>query len=252
MAGYAILQEVDKCMRCRGCQVACQRVQGLTGLTTNEGNANTVQADDPMVVKAQKGNDSPPYIRYSCWHCNAAPCITACIRNAVKRDAVTGAVYVDHALCDPTSGCGQKCATKCHRGGYPKIGTTEHAVGPKAYKCDMCSTRATAVSMTNPPECVATCPGKALKFDTLTNIKASAGYASAAYKAGDGRMFWASSKPFTPPTTDPYIEDHITPMFGRFVKAPVAKALVLPTLLFGGLFALYNRRFVLAEEQREV
>ncbi len=238
---YAIVQEIDKCMKCRGCQVACQRAQGLG---TVSGNAQTVQFDDPTVIKPQKANDGPPFVRYSCWHCNGAPCAFACPLAAIKT-ATTGAVYVDRAICNPTDpkcvSAGRPCANKCHRGGYPKVGTADP--GLKAYKCDMCNGR------TGGPACAETCPAKALTYGTMTQVNAKmAGYK---YKVGDGHMFWVSNKPFNPPTTDPYIEDHISPMLGRLMNAPVSKALVLPTLMFGGLYALYRRRLELAGEPEE-
>jgi Fe-S-cluster-containing dehydrogenase component len=99
------------------------------------------------------------------------------------------------------------------------------------------------------PACVETCPAKALTFGNIADIKTAMG--AYAYKAGDGHMFWASRKPFTAPTTDPYIEDHISPMFDRLIKAPVAKALLLPTLLLGGTYALYRRREQLEAETKE-
>lgn len=251
---YAILHEIDKCMKCRGCQVACQRAQGLG--TTYGDDAKTVQFDDPTVVKAQKDNDSPPFVRYSCWHCDAPTCATACPLGAIKQ-TTEGAVWVDRAMCNPASSecvsAGKPCATKCHRGGYPKIGTADP--GLYAYKCDMCKDRIGG------PACVETCPAKALTYDTKANItaKLTDPLNAAKYKVkvggnfngNNGNMFWASSKPFNPPTTDPFIEDHISPMLGRLINAPVSRVLVLPTLLFGGIYALYRRRLELTSEPKE-
>ncbi len=245
MADMAILQEMDKCMKCRGCQVACQRVQGLT---TTVGNAEKIAADDPMVVKAQGNNDNPPYVRYSCWHCYNPPCVPACPKGAMKVHAATGGVYVDQALCNPAD-CAQQCVKNCRKGGYPKVGT--NAPGTFAYKCNLCYNQA------NGPACVNTCPGKALTYDTVANIQTTL---SDHYSAtgdvwiGEGHMFWARKSPgggaigtFDPPTTDPYIEDHISPMFNKVLKSPVGAALAVPALLFGGLFALFKRREALSE-----
>lgn len=251
MADMAILQEIDKCMKCRGCQVACKRVQGLTQVV---GRAEKIEADDPMVVKCQGQNDAPPYVRYSCWHCYNPPCVPACPLSAMKVDSATGAVYVDQTKCNP-SGCAQQCVKMCRKGGYPKVGT--NAPGTYAYKCNLC------YNQPNGPACVNTCPGKALTYDTVANIQAKlAGTGSAGYSApgdgwmGEGHMFWARKSPgggamttFDPPTTDPYIEDHISPMFEKVLKSPVGPALAVPVLALGGLYALIRRRMTLSEAE---
>lgn len=251
MAEMAILQEMDKCMKCRGCQVACERSQNLQ---TTVGNADKIQADDPMVVKAQGKNDCPPYVRYSCWHCVNPPCASACPKGAMLVNPDTKAVYVDQTKCVPTA-CAQECVKNCRKGGYPKVGT--NTPGTFAYKCDMCNGRL----VNGKPACVATCPGGALSYRTLASITTPiTGYLATNYSGtgdvwiGEGHMFWARKSPgggavasFDPPTTDPYIEDHISPMFNKVLKSPVGAALAVPALLLGGLLAFFKRRETLSE-----
>lgn len=246
MADYAILQEVDKCTKCRGCQVACQKVQNLTTIV---GNGDKVQADDPVVVKNQRPNDSPPFVRYSCWHCVGAPCIPACPLGAMVLDSNTGAVYVNKTTCNPNA-CSRQCVSQCRRGGYPKVGT-DAVEGFHAYKCNMCYSR---INAGKDPACVETCPNKALKFDTKANILAYISTEFPIYSVGDGHVFWGSKKApgFDPPTTDPFIEDHISPMFSRVLSNPAGKLLVIPAAVFGGLYALYRRKVELATEVEKV
>lgn len=248
--GYAILQEIDKCTRCRACTVACERVQGLTQPV---GNAETIQSDDPVVVKAQRSNESPPFVRYSCWHCSGTPaCTYACPLVAIKKDmgtgtTNTGAVYVDQSKCNPNdSKCvaaGRPCATKCWRGGYPKVGT--NAPGTFAYKCNLCKDRIPGLK----PACVETCPAGALSFGTASAMETTA--KTYKYYMGDGHIFWASKNPFTAPATDPFIEDHISPMFERILRSPAAKLVAGPALLLGGLYTLYRRRMELRTEPKK-
>lgn len=257
----AILQEMDKCMKCRGCQVACERSQGLTFVPTGAGStAEKVQSDDPMVVKAQGKNDAEPYVRYSCWHCVNPPCASACPRGAMKVSPV-GGVYVDKTKCTPgANGCTQQCVKNCRKGGYPKVGNNGPGTPLYAYKCDMCTDR---LDSNGKPACVATCPGKALTYDTLTNIQ---GTLSSSYSeqgdvwVGEGHMFWARKSPdtakpigqrplgtFDPPTTDPYIEDHISPMFSKLLKGTAMPVIAIPALFLGGLLAFFKRRETLSE-----
>lgn len=242
-ADYAILQEIDKCMKCRGCAVACKRRKGLTAV----GTADKVAVDHLTVTKSQRPNDAVPYVKYSCWHCEGAPCIPACPLGAMKKDLDTGAVYVDTSMCDPNS-CSRQCVTNCRRGGYPKVGT--NALGFKAYKCDMCKDRIVASKQ---PLCVETCPAKALTFGTkafVTNYITANNYTNA---IGDGHIYWASKNVYyDPPTTDPFIEDHISPMFSRALKSPAGKLMVIPAAVFGGLYALYRRKVELATEAEKV
>jgi Fe-S-cluster-containing dehydrogenase component len=256
MADYAILQEINKCMKCRGCQVACKRGQGILNVDPDY-TAEKIQYDNPMVMKNQGKNYDPPFVRYSCWHCTNPPCASACPRGAMKVSAVNGGVYVDKTLCTPdTNGCTRQCITNCRKGGYPRVGT--NTPGKFAYKCDLCYDRLSP--LTGKPICVTACPGKALKYDTVDNIKAQlarndiTGYGQTGdVWVGEGHIFWARKNKngalatFNPPTADPYIEDHISPMFNKLLKSPVTTALALPALAFGGLLAFFKRRETLSE-----
>lgn len=288
MAELALLQEIDNCARCRGCQVACQRNLGLTDSTgysaaqemsdlVASGTAERVESDDLVAVKAQRANENPPYVRYACWHCGDPPCVPRCPFKAIYKvtgstgGSVEGAVMIkryptsasDPYYCRPLE-CARQCVNDCGRGGYPKVGYgTQWDVSngvQKAYKCILCNGRLVWGSRTTNssgaleapaagrvPACVATCPMGALRFGEKSVILAyiSANYTSVGGKviSADGSSYWASKKfEVAAPTADPYIEDHISPMFTRLLGSPVGKALVAPTLVAAGLYALYQRR----------
>ena len=58
-----------------------------------------------------------------------------------------------------------------------------------------------------------------------------------------GSMMWASAKTLlAPPKADPFIEDHVSPMVGGLLTGAFTKAVVLPTLVVGGLMAISSRR----------
>src|SRR5512139_3225049 len=137
MTVMAILQEVDKCMRCNGCVIACKREWKMKQETIG---VMKVAYDQRLAIKSQKRVDMGPFIRYSCWHCPDPPCAKRCPKKAIIKRP-NGAVDVDFNLCDP-SVCqinGQyPCVIDCQRGGYPKVGDgsdmTFAIPGPKAYK----------------------------------------------------------------------------------------------------------------------
>ena len=284
MTVMAILQDVDKCMRCNGCVVACKREWGLRAESATA--ISTVSYETRVIIKSQKRVDMGPFVRFSCWHCTDAPSARACpIKDANGKAALswnpsTGAVAVDPNLCDPAA-CKDRfgqypCQVNCQRGGYPKIG--KPYVGNESTlmnKCILCAgragsdadvagsglpplqTRATADEIlaspgrAHEPACVSTCPAKAMIWDTRANIAKyvqdpANGYVFADRTVnviGGDSMFWVSRKTLlAPPKADPFIEDHVAPMVGGMLTGSLAKAVVLPTLVVGGLMAISSRR----------
>lgn len=285
MAVMAILQEVDKCMRCNGCVISCKRTWQMKGIIQADNKPHQkVAYNQRVVIKPMKRVDNPPYMRFSCWHCPDPPCAKRCPWKAIVKDTASGAVYIDPVLCDPAkldstgNNCGRVCQTDCGRGGYPKIGagsTDPLYAAPKAWKCTMCYGRAgvvtaamttkygfalpskniTAVPETaHQPSCVYTCPAKAMDYDTRDNIiaKLNTGMTNGTYISvlGDGSVFWASAKyMLIAPKADPFMEDHVSPMVGSLLSGPFAKAALVPTLVAGGLLALAARRAKIQEEE---
>lgn len=296
MTVMAILQDVDKCMRCNGCVIACKREWNMK---SDSIGVMKVGVDQRLAIKSQKRVDMGPFVRFTCWHCPSPPCASACPYNAIiKRD--NGAVDVDESKCRPDL-CvknGQyPCQVGCQRGGYPKVGvgrTTQ--TSPKANKCTLCYGRAGDTTAANAlptrnvtglkstlvlkgggtlpdsgaipelahePACVASCPAKAMVWDTQANIKAylsdkQNGYYIEAYPQtqpgvlsrnwlGNGSMFWGSKKVLlAPPKADPLVEDHLAPMSSDLAGAALKVA--VPTLVIGGLAALSARRTRIEEE----
>ena len=273
----AVFQDVDKCMKCNGCVIACKREWNMRAEAPG---AHTVSYDQRVAIKSQKRVDMGPFVRFSCWHCPDPPCAGRCPFKAIVKKP-NGAVSVDESLCNPTA-CKAAdrfnqapCVTDCQRGGYPKIGKPH--VDSEAVlmnKCSLCAgragsdddvrgsglsplqTRATAAEIAAVPEkahepaCVSTCPAKSMKWDTRANILTylqdpANGYIIDGTNnwVGNGSMFWASKKTLlVPPKADPFIEDHVAPMVNGLLTSPVAKAVLLPTLVIGGLMALSARR----------
>jgi Fe-S-cluster-containing dehydrogenase component len=292
MTKMAILQDVDRCMRCNGCVISCKRTWQMKAL--NPGIHKTAP-DQRVVIKSQKRVDMGPFVRYSCWHCENPPCATRCPFKAVVKQA-TGAVSIDPTLCNPGATnpangktCAYQCQTDCGRGGYPKVGAgSDQYGGPKSYKCTMCHGRAgdidsqtqavkdewvakygnplstnyntltgakTVAETDHEPACVYTCPAKAMTFDSHAAIKAYLALAGNGFVSavGDGSMYWGSRKTLlVPPKADPFMEDHVTPLVSSVLSSPFAKAALVPTLLAGGLMAVIARRQRIASEMGEV
>jgi formate dehydrogenase iron-sulfur subunit len=149
----AILQEVDKCMRCNGCVISCKREWKMRA---DDPGVHKVSPDQRVCIKSQKATDMGPFLRYSCWHCPDPPCAPQCPFKAIAKQA-NGAVSVDQSLCKPDQCVAFDvagrfpCQVGCQRGGYPKVGLgsdmlygSEVTPQPHMQKCTMCFPRAGA------------------------------------------------------------------------------------------------------------
>jgi Fe-S-cluster-containing dehydrogenase component len=267
----AVFQDVDTCMRCRGCVISCKRTWKMKAL--NPG-VHKVAPDQRVIIKSQRRIDNGPFVRFSCWHCPDPPCVKRCPFNALTKQP-NGAVSIDPDLCDPSQ-CDQQCLKDCKRAGYPKIGVgSDLFATEKAWKCTLCYGRsgsdedldpkygdplprnfrnnnnvpgellANIPELAHEPSCVYTCPAKAMKWGTRAGIRTyindpDNGYISA---QGDGSMYWASKRAIIiQPKADPFIEDHVTPMVSNLLTGPFAKAALVPTIFAGGLLAVIARR----------
>jgi len=274
----AVFQDVDTCMRCRGCVISCKRTWKMKALSPG---VHKVDPGTRIIIKSQRRIDNGPFVRFSCWHCPDPPCVRRCPFNALTKQD-NGAVSIDPDLCDPSQ-CQRQCLIDCQRAGYPKIGVgSDLFATEKAWKCTLCWGRsgsdedialATAQrgesygeplprnmrnnnnvpgeslgaipELEHEPSCVYTCPAKAMKWGTREGIRtyindSANGYISA---QGDGSMYWASKRAIIiQPKADPYIEDHITPMVSNLLTGPFAKAALVPTIFAGGLLAVIARR----------
>lgn len=146
----AILQEVDKCVRCNGCVISCKRtwhMKGIAPVTAAEIDAavphQKLAANQRVVIKSQKRVDNGPFVRFSCWHCENPPCAGRCPFKAIKKNETTGAVWIDPNLCDPDDAkCHLQCKADCQRGGVPMVGSGSDLAGvtsAKAWKCTLCT-----------------------------------------------------------------------------------------------------------------
>jgi Fe-S-cluster-containing dehydrogenase component len=144
VAEMAILQEIDKCVRCNGCVISCKRTWHMKGdLTASpELPHNRLASNQRVVIKSQKRVDMGPFVRFSCWHCEDAPCIGRCPFKAITKNA-EGGVWIDPNLCHPGQAdglCQQQCKIDCQRGGIPMIGDgSDLWEVPKAWKCTLCT-----------------------------------------------------------------------------------------------------------------
>ena len=166
MSRYAMLIDLDRCVGCQACTVACKSEWAvpLGGARTRVRSAGT-RGEYPKFESS--------FYASQCNHCDCPSCIPACPTGATYQDS-SGTVRVNRELC---IGCGS-CVAAC-----PYDARYIDSVAGKVDKCDFCATR---VEKGLQPACVLTCPAKAKSFGDLED--SSGGIYNAVYHAGARRI----------------------------------------------------------------
>jgi Fe-S-cluster-containing dehydrogenase component len=150
-----LLIDIDNCVRCYSCQVACRQEHGLNFETKSKWCQ--VMTIGPRWIGQELHMDFVPTL---CFQCDDPICASLCPVNALSKRE-DGKVVIDEEAC---TGC-RLCVYGCPYGNI-FYNETKGVVG----KCDLCSNRA---HHGLEPSCVQHCIGGALQFLThkeLTNI----------------------------------------------------------------------------------
>lgn len=133
-----LLIDPEKCTGCRICEVACSLHQ--------EKECNPSKSRVHILKWEGLGVDVPML----CVQCDEPICEAVCPTAAIRRDAKTKAISIDHEAC---IGC-RMCVMACPFGGI-----TLDTVERRALACDLCE---------GDPICVKLCPTGALQYVSAT------------------------------------------------------------------------------------
>lgn len=152
MSQYAIVTDLNKCVGCLACQVACKVVnEAPIGKFWNKVRR---VGPTPRYEGAQMPDIEMYFLPTQCQHCANPECVSVCPTGAsIKRE--DGIVSIDKDTC---IGCGA-CVSACPYG--------ERYVDEDdgtAHKCTMCAER---VEKGELPQCVAQCGARARFFGVL-------------------------------------------------------------------------------------
>lgn len=173
MARYGLAIDLQACIGCHTCSVACKTANNLP----NDMwwcNIHTVGGEAMDTSEGTYPNAKLSYLPVNCQHCDNPVCVMVCPTGAsYKRE--DGIVCIDTEKC---SGC-RTCISACPYGGVRSYNATEpeyhvdFALGaadaPKhvyntVEKCNLCVSR---VERGEVPYCVEACPARARIFGDL-------------------------------------------------------------------------------------
>ena len=171
MERMTLLVDIDRCIRCYACEVACKQENQLP----SGPRWNSLVTVGPRMVKDKLHQD---FVFAVCLHCDNPACAAVCTADAIsiREDAL---VLIDEAKCKK---CGL-CVIACPFGAVylrPDQKT--------AWKCDQCIDR---VDNGLPPSCVQHCAGGALQYVTQEELR---GIGMGRHIANLGKVCYVSAK----------------------------------------------------------
>ncbi len=139
-----------RCVQCQACKVACKET-------------NAVELGPQWRKVADHWSGEFPKVRniaisYSCMHCEKPACRSVCPAGAITKRESDGIVVVDQKKCIACHACEKACPYNA-----PQYGRNG-----KMQKCDFCLSQ---LSQKKQPACVSTCPGEALGFGNIEDLK---------------------------------------------------------------------------------
>ncbi|MFC1846333.1 4Fe-4S dicluster domain-containing protein [Chloroflexota bacterium] len=174
---YGILVNIEECLGCGVCVIACKQENGLPPHTDDRPGTIGIAWNQVLSLLDGVYPDLSMYYLYlHCMHCENPPCIPSCPKGAIqKRD--DGIVLIAKSKCDACrnepDGI-KKCTVACP---YGAIQFNEQRGVVEA--CTMCLHR---VEAGQDPACVNACMGGALTFGDLNDSGSKISQAIAAAK----------------------------------------------------------------------
>ena len=145
-----ILVDLDYCIGCRACEMACKQENNIpVGIKW----INVVKVGPRMVGNRLRMD----FVPMRCRHCAKPACMDACPEKAIARRS-DGIVLIDQKACTGCMACAQACP----------FGAVQ--LNPKtqvAEKCTLCVNR---VDAGLEPACVHTCPSKCMYFGDINEL----------------------------------------------------------------------------------
>lgn len=149
-----LLIDIDSCVRCYACEIACRQEHDLTFETAS--CWCKVKTVGPKRVNGKLHMDFVPLF---CFHCDDPVCAALCPNGAISKND-DGLVLIDENTCNGCKLCVYGCPYGCM-----SFNEIKHTAG----HCDLCRER---VEAGIEPACVQHCIGGALQCITREELEA--------------------------------------------------------------------------------
>jgi Fe-S-cluster-containing dehydrogenase component len=168
-----LLIDIDSCVRCHACEIACRQEHDLTAETAS--CWCRVLTVGPRRVAGKLHMDFIPVV---CRQCDDPLCAAICPTGAIRKNDI-GLVLIDEAACNGCKLCLYACPYGC---------ISFNEVNRTAGHCDQCRGRTEAGL---DPACVQHCIGGALQFVGSEDLEERT---SGQHRFLSGRVCYVSSK----------------------------------------------------------
>jgi polysulfide reductase chain B len=166
MKQLGLMIDMDRCIGCKTCIVACRNAKGLLD------HAQAMPGEIPSYLRVESEREGEfPNLSVRTWvvpcqHCKNPPCMKACPNGAITKDPSNGIVRIDKTICTGSGKCIEACPW-----GVIQFDKKDNF----AHKCDLCYDR---VVFGEKPVCVEACMTDAISFGELEELKQRAKEAS--------------------------------------------------------------------------
>jgi Fe-S-cluster-containing dehydrogenase component len=171
---YGCLFDTSRCIGCRKCELACNRVNELPEPDRPFDDVTVLderrRPDDEAFTVVNRYftgrvNDRnepvPTYVKVQCMHCRVPACASACITGALRKQE-NGAVTYDAGRCIGCRYCMVSCPFQIPAYEFSK------PLLPRVRKCTLCFTRISEAG--GVPGCAAICPVEAITFGKRSDL----------------------------------------------------------------------------------
>lgn len=165
---YGILVDLDYCLGCGVCVIACKQENDLPPFTDDKPYQEGTAWNQVLCTTEGTYPDlTQYYLPVHCMHCQSPPCIASCPKNAIYKQQ-DGILLIDGSKCngcEDQQGSIKRCIPACP---YGAIQFNERKGVAEA--CTLCMHR---IDDGSEPACVRACIGRCLYFGNLYDPESS-------------------------------------------------------------------------------